>query len=73
MFLWFARGMNERNWFSAQALFIYIGKIIRISEFIMLSLEHITIQFGERSLFQDVTATIGPRDRIGSGWFKRQR
>ena len=31
----------------------------------MLSLEHITIQFGERSLFQDVTATIGPRDRIG--------
>jgi ATP-binding cassette, subfamily F, member 3 len=31
----------------------------------MLSLEHITIQFGERSLFQDVTATVGPRDRIG--------
>ncbi|MCX6122557.1 MAG: ABC-F family ATP-binding cassette domain-containing protein [Ignavibacteriales bacterium] len=31
----------------------------------MLSLEHITIQFGERSLFEDVTATIGPRDRIG--------
>jgi ATP-binding cassette subfamily F protein 3 len=31
----------------------------------MLSLEHITIQFGERSLFQDVTATIGPRDHIG--------
>jgi ATP-binding cassette subfamily F protein 3 len=31
----------------------------------MLSLEHITIQFGERLLFQDVTATIGPRDRIG--------
>ena len=31
----------------------------------MLSLEHITIQFGERSLFQDVTTTIGPRDRIG--------
>jgi len=31
----------------------------------MLALEHITIQFGERSLFQDVTATIGPRDRIG--------
>ena len=31
----------------------------------MLSIEHITIQFGERSLFQDVTATIGPRDRIG--------
>jgi ATP-binding cassette subfamily F protein 3 len=31
----------------------------------MVSLEHITIQFGERSLFQDVTATIGPRDRIG--------
>jgi ATP-binding cassette, subfamily F, member 3 len=31
----------------------------------MLSLEHITIQFGERSLFEDITATIGPRDRIG--------
>ena len=31
----------------------------------MLSLEHITIQFGERSLFQDVTATVGPRDCIG--------
>jgi len=31
----------------------------------MVSLEHITIQFGDRSLFQDVTATIGPRDRIG--------
>ena len=31
----------------------------------MLSLEHIAIQFGERSLFQDVTATVGPRDRIG--------
>ncbi|MGD1045039.1 MAG: ATP-binding cassette domain-containing protein [Bacteroidota bacterium] len=31
----------------------------------MLSLEHITIQFGERSLFQDVTTTVGPRDRIG--------
>jgi ATP-binding cassette subfamily F protein 3 len=31
----------------------------------MLSLEHITIQFGERSLFKDVTATVGPRDRIG--------
>lgn len=31
----------------------------------MLSLEHITIQFGERSLFQDVTVTVGPRDRIG--------
>ena len=31
----------------------------------MLSLEHITIQFGERSLFDDVTATVGPRDRIG--------
>ncbi|RPI05280.1 MAG: ABC transporter ATP-binding protein [Ignavibacteriae bacterium] len=31
----------------------------------MLSLEHITIQFGERSLFQDVSATVGPRDRIG--------
>ena len=31
----------------------------------MLSLEHITIQFGERSLFQDISATIGPRDRIG--------
>jgi ATP-binding cassette subfamily F protein 3 len=31
----------------------------------MLSLEHITIQFGEHSLFDDVTATIGPRDRIG--------
>jgi ATP-binding cassette subfamily F protein 3 len=31
----------------------------------MLSLEHITIQFGERSLFEDVTATVGPRDRIG--------
>jgi ATP-binding cassette, subfamily F, member 3 len=31
----------------------------------MLSLEHITIQFGERSLFEDITATVGPRDRIG--------
>jgi ATP-binding cassette, subfamily F, member 3 len=31
----------------------------------MLALQHITIQFGERSLFEDVTATIGPRDRIG--------
>ncbi len=31
----------------------------------MLSLEHITIQFGERLLFQDVTTIIGPRDRIG--------
>jgi ATP-binding cassette subfamily F protein 3 len=31
----------------------------------MLSLEHITIQFGERSLFQDITANVGPRDRIG--------
>ena len=31
----------------------------------MLSLEHITIQFGERSLFEDITTTIGPRDRIG--------
>src|SRR5512135_3004996 len=31
----------------------------------MLALDHLTIHFGERSLFQDVTATIGPRDRIG--------
>jgi ATP-binding cassette, subfamily F, member 3 len=31
----------------------------------MLSIEHITIQFGERTLFQDVTVTISPRDRIG--------
>ena len=31
----------------------------------MLSLEHIAIQFGGRFLFQNVTATIGPRDRIG--------
>ena len=31
----------------------------------MLALEHITVQFGERVLFQDITTTIGPRDRIG--------
>ncbi|MBN1398148.1 MAG: ABC-F family ATP-binding cassette domain-containing protein [Bacteroidetes bacterium] len=31
----------------------------------MLSLEHITLEFGERTLFRDISATIGPRDRIG--------
>jgi ATP-binding cassette, subfamily F, member 3 len=31
----------------------------------MLSLEHITLEFGERTLFRDISTTIGPRDRIG--------
>ncbi len=31
----------------------------------MLSLEHITLEFGERVLFRDISTTIGPRDRIG--------
>jgi ATP-binding cassette subfamily F protein 3 len=31
----------------------------------MLSLEHVTLEFGERTLFNDVSTTVGPRDRIG--------
>jgi len=31
----------------------------------MLSLDHITMQFGGRTLFDDVSLTIGPHDRIG--------
>jgi len=31
----------------------------------MLSLEHISIHFGERALFDDISIVIGPRDRIG--------
>jgi ATP-binding cassette subfamily F protein 3 len=31
----------------------------------MLSLEHITLEFGERTLFHDISTTVGPRDRIG--------
>ncbi len=31
----------------------------------MLSLEHITLEFGERTLFRDISTTVGPRDRIG--------
>lgn len=31
----------------------------------MVSLEHITLEFGERTLFRDISTTIGPRDRIG--------
>jgi len=31
----------------------------------MLSLEHITLEFGERTLFNDISTTVGPRDRIG--------
>jgi ATP-binding cassette subfamily F protein 3 len=31
----------------------------------MLSLEHITLHFGERPLFDDVSCLIGPHDRIG--------
>ena len=31
----------------------------------MLSLEHISLYFGERALFDDVSCLIGPHDRIG--------
>jgi ATP-binding cassette, subfamily F, member 3 len=31
----------------------------------MLSLEHITLEFGDRTLFRDISTTVGPRDRIG--------
>ena len=31
----------------------------------MLSLEHITLHYGERALFNDVSCLIGPHDRIG--------
>ena len=31
----------------------------------MLSLEHITLEFGERTLFHDISTTVGPRARIG--------
>ncbi len=31
----------------------------------MLSLEHVTLEFGERTLFHDISTTVGPRDRIG--------
>jgi ATP-binding cassette subfamily F protein 3 len=31
----------------------------------MLSLEHITVQFGGRVLFEDLTALISPHDRVG--------
>lgn len=31
----------------------------------MLSLEHITLHYGERALFDDVSCLIGPHDRIG--------
>ena len=31
----------------------------------MLSLEHITQSYGERVLFEDVSHTVGPHDRIG--------
>ena len=31
----------------------------------MLSLEHITVQFGGRVLFDDLTALISPHDRVG--------
>ncbi len=31
----------------------------------MLSIEHITLQYGERILFNDVSCLIGPHDRIG--------
>jgi ATP-binding cassette subfamily F protein 3 len=31
----------------------------------VLSLDHITMQFGDRTLFDDVSLTIGPHDRIG--------
>ncbi|MFZ1977658.1 MAG: ATP-binding cassette domain-containing protein, partial [Bacteroidota bacterium] len=31
----------------------------------MLSLEHIGIQFGGRTLFEDLSVTIGAHDRIG--------
>lgn len=31
----------------------------------MLALEHITIQFGQRTLFREVSVVIGPHDRIG--------
>jgi len=31
----------------------------------MLSLEHITLHYGERALFDDISCLIGPHDRIG--------
>lgn len=31
----------------------------------MISLEHITLHYGERALFNDVSCLIGPNDRIG--------
>ena len=31
----------------------------------MLAVEHLTIQFGGRYLFRDVTFTIGPGERVG--------
>jgi ATP-binding cassette subfamily F protein 3 len=31
----------------------------------MLALEKISVQFADRSLFSDVSFTVGPKDRIG--------
>src|SRR5512143_2416980 len=31
----------------------------------MLSLEHISLHYGERALFDDISCLIGPHDRIG--------
>jgi ATP-binding cassette, subfamily F, member 3 len=55
---------NGENRFPAQTLFPILEHRVLLA-IAMLSLEHITLEFGERSLFQDISTTVGPRDRIG--------